>query len=232
MMYSVPYINENLQSVDFLNNNVQKVQGKTPFFDDETPNMMVQPKKGGMPKVRTRPSIHLKDSWHVDFTTHEKDNTAIIKLTNSKKTADGKWVVADLLWFGTREYQIDAPTIKIDVPIVYRSVAEVATTRKGWKGVAEAFKRSGRSFKNQGQTVRQTVFEGHHTGAMSFYNRYAGKWFYNKTFRRGIRNALVTSFKEYILLCVENGIRKGIQEMLDEGILKTEITDIHVRIAR
>lgn len=231
MEYAVPIILGNLASIDFLNNNVQSVGGKTPFYDDESARVQAFPKKGRMPGGRIRPSIHLKDSWYMTYTVRASEGKAIIRLYNRKKTADGKWVVADLLWYGTRDYNISAPELKVTVPVMYRSVAESAGSRKGWKGLASSFRASGKSFNREGQPVTQTLLPGHNTGRMSFYNRYAGKWFYNQKFRKGIRNELVTSFRQYILLCIENGIRQAVTEMEAKNLLTVRVNDVHVRVA-
>lgn len=227
MMYATPYILANLASLDFLNNNVQKVDGKTPFYDDETRNMSVRGRKGMMPSVRTRPTIHLKDSWVMRFTVRETDNKAVVYLTNTKKSNDG-YTIANLLWDGTRPYSKDMPDVKIEVPVMYKSIAQYDIGNKGWKGLAAAFKDKSR--RKVGSTVTQTLVKGHHTGGMTFYNRYTGHWNYNRPSRRGIRDELVTSFRQYILLCVENGVRSAIEEMTREGILKTTVTDIHVKV--
>jgi hypothetical protein len=229
MMYATPFIAENLASIDFLKANTQKVDGKTPFYDDDTPRIQAFKKKGAMPFVRTRTTIHLKDSWVIRFSVREKDNVAIVKLSNTKQSKDG-WNVADLLWKGTRPYNIHEPTITLDVPIMYKSVADPGVQRSpGWKGLATAFKRLNRL---QGKTIRQTLIKGHDTGRMTFYNRYTGHWNYNRTYRRGIRDELVTSFKEYIVKCVEDGVTRAIDFMTDEGILRSRIIGIHVKVLK
>ena len=83
--YSFPYIKQNLQSVDFLNNHVQKVDGKVPFFDDDTRPMQVFPSKGKMPHVKVRPTIHLKDSWSIE--TSVKNGVGYVYLSNGKVSA-------------------------------------------------------------------------------------------------------------------------------------------------
>jgi hypothetical protein len=223
MMYSTPHILRLLGSLDFLNNNVQKVDGKTPFFDDETVKMQVSPKRGGMPFVRKRPDIHLKDSWNMRFTTKESENTAIVYLSNLKRDSKGKWIIADLLWYGTSTYNIEAPDIKLTIPVWYKEVIYSSIPGVGQTQAKGRIRRD---------TVTQTLIKGHHTGAMTYYNRYTGSWFYNRKTRMGIRDQLVKSFQEYILLCVENGIRIGIDEMVREGVLKVDISGIHVRILK
>jgi hypothetical protein len=120
------------------------------------------------------------------------------------------------------------PEVKIEVPIMYKSIGQYDIGNKGWKGLAKAFKDQAR--RKVGSTVTQILIKGHHTGGMTFYNRYTGHWNYNRPFRRGIRDELVTSFRQYIILCVENGVRSAIEEMIREGILKSKITDVHVKV--
>ena len=55
---------------------------------------------------------------------------------------------------------------------------------------------------------------------------------YNRKSRLGIRDAIVTSFHEYILLCVENGVRNAITMMEREGILRVHIKDVHVSVSK
>jgi hypothetical protein len=168
-----------------------------------------------MPHVRTRPSIHLKDSWRVEVSA--KGGVGYVYLTNSKRSADGHWVIADLLWEGTRPYTIDVPTVYKEAMV--SAVPGVGQTQfpglKQW-----------RKYR-----APEPLQRGHLTGRMTFYNRFSGHWNYNRTFRRGIRNEIVTSFKEYILLCVENGIRRGIEMMTNEGILMVKIRNVKVRVA-
>jgi hypothetical protein len=230
MMYATPYIMENLSSLDFLKANANQVDGKTPFYDDETPKMRVSKRKGAMPFVRTRTTIHLKDSWVMRFTVREKDNVAIVKLSNTKRSADG-YNVADLLWEGTRPYGSNVPTLTMDVPILYKNLADIGVLRPGgWKGLAAAAKKMARL---QGKsTIQQIIQKGHHTGAMSFYNRYTGHYNYNRTYRRGIRDQLVTTFREYIVKCVEDGVFRAIEMMTNEGILRARIKGIHVRVVK
>lgn len=228
MMYATPFIAENLASLDFLKANAKQINGKTPFYDDETPRMQVSKSKGKMPFVRTRTSIHLKDSWVIRFSVREKDNVAIVRLSNTKQSKDG-YNVADLLWEGTKPYHTNLPTLTMDVPILYKNIADIGVLRPGgWKGLAAAAKKMNRL---QGkETIRQVIQKGHSTGGMSFYNRYTGHYNYNRTYRRGIRDELVTSFRDYIVKCVEDGVMKAIEFMSDEGILRTTIKGVHVRV--
>ena len=106
LSYSVPYIRENLSSLDFLNNHVQKIDGKVPFFDDMQGFLAADPAQKKW--VEKRPTIHMKDQWRVDVSA--KGDTGYVYLTNDKKTADGKWIIADLLWYGTGPYRISEPT--------------------------------------------------------------------------------------------------------------------------
>jgi len=230
MMYATPYIAENLASLDFLKGNVNQVDGKTPFYDDETPRMQVSKRKGSMPFVRTRTTIHLKDSWVIRFSVTENENKAIVKLSNTKRSNDG-YNVADLLWEGTRPYGSNVPTITMDVPILYKNIADIGVLRPGgWKGLAAAAKKMNRL---QGKsTIQQIIQKGHHTGAMTFYNRYTNRYSYNRTHRLGIRDQLVTSFREYIVKCVEDGVLKAIEFMENEGILRSRITKVNVRIVK
>ena len=138
MMFASPFIAENLASLDFLNANVKKVDSTLPFYDDETPRMQVSKRKGAMPFVRTRTTIHLKDSWVIRFSVREKENIAIVKLSNTKRSKDG-YNVADLLWEGTKPYSANVPTLTMDVPILYKNVADIGVLRPGgWKGLAAA----------------------------------------------------------------------------------------------
>ena len=229
MMYATPFILENLASLDFLNSNVKKVDGKTPFYDDETPRIMPFKRKGQMPYVRTRTTIHLKDSWVLRFSVREKDNVAIVKLSNTKRSKDG-WDVSQLLWEGTKTYHINVEPVVLDVPVMYNSIADLGVLRPGgWKGMAAAFRKMQRL---QGKTVRQTLIKGHHTGAMTFYNRYTGQWNYARTSRKGIRDVLVQSFREYIVKCVEAGVEKAVEFMTTERILHSRITGVRVRILK
>jgi hypothetical protein len=205
LAYSIPYINQNLSSVDFLSAHVTRVDGKIPFFDEESRK-----------KDRRRSaSVHLKDSWRIEA-SGTADNTGVVYLSNSKRTSDGSWFVADLLWNGTRPYFISVPVIYSDV--VVSAVPGVGQTQfpqlKQWR-------------KYQAPEPAQ---RGHQTKGMTFYNRYTGHWNYNRKFRRGIRDQIVTSFHDFILLCVENGVRKAVEMMQAEGILIVEIKDVHVRV--
>ena len=214
LAYSVPYINENLKSLDFLNNNVQKVDGKTPFFDDMRGFLAADPAQEKW--VRKRPTIHMKDQWHVDVSA--KGDVGYVYLDNSKRTSNGRFKVADLIWYGTGPYQISVPTTFKQVMV--SAVPGVGQTQypslKQW-----------RRYRQPEPLVR-----GHETGAMFFYNRYTGHFNYNRTSRLGIRDILVRSFKEYLLLCVENGVRRAVEMMTNEGILLSRITDVHVRVAK
>ena len=213
LAYSVPYINENLKSIDFLNNKVQKVDGKTPFYDTET---IPAERAKGIARKNPRSPIHMKDQWRVDVSA--KGDVGYVYLTNAKKTADGKWIVADLLWYGTGPYQISVPTTFKQVMV--SAVPGVGQTQypslKQW-----------RRYRQPEPLVR-----GHETGAMFFYNRYTGHFNYNRTSRLGIRDILVRSFKEYLLLCVENGIRRSCEMLERENILNVHIQDVHVRVAK
>ena len=206
LAYSVPYINQNLSSVDFLAAHVKTIDGKLPFFDNETEKK----------DLRRSGNIHLKDSWRIEV-SGTADNTGMVYLSNSKRTKDGAWFVADLLWNGTQPYFINVPVIYSDV--IVSAVPGVGQTQfpqfKQW-----------RKYR-----APEPLQRGHQTKGMTFYNRYTGHWNYNRTNRRGIRDAIVTSFREFILLCIENGVRKSIQMMTNEGILRVEIKDVHVRIA-
>jgi len=230
MMYAIPYISENLQSLDFLKANVNTVDGVLPFYDDETPRMQVSKRKGAMPFVRTRTTIHLKDSWVIRFSVREKENIAIVKLSNTKRSKDG-YNVADLLWEGTKPYSANVPTLTMDVPVLYKNVADIGVLRPGgWKGLAAAAKKMN---KLQGKsTIRQVIQKGHNTGGMTFYNRYTNTYSYNRTHRLGIRDQLVTSFREYIVKCVEDGVLKAIEFMKNENILRAQIKGVHVRIIK
>lgn len=221
MMYATPHILRLLASVDFLNNNVQRVDGKLPFYDDETPTMQVRGRKGQMPAVRKRPSIHLKDSWDMKFTAHESTNSATIRLSNSKRDSSGKWVIADLLWYGTSTYRTDVPDIRLTIPVFFKETVYSAVPGVGQ---TQAGKRRLKDYRTQ------LLQKGHHTGAMTYYDRYRGVTYYDRRMRHGIRNELVTSWKQYILLCVETGIRIAVDEMTREGTLKREIVGIHVRV--
>ena len=221
---STPLIIENLASLDFLNNNVQSVGGKTPFYDDmsQFAGMVSSSKRRKREYVSKRPAIHLKDSWSLRFTVREGVGT--IRLTNSKTSGDGKWNIADLLFNGTRDYHINEDSVWIPVPILYSDLIN-ASRGSGWKGIAQTFK----AMNKAGTIKMQRLIKGHNTHAMTFYNRYTGTWNYNRTFRRGIRNELITSFKQFIILAVENGIRAAIAQMETEGTLKSKVTDIKVR---
>lgn len=214
LAYSIPYIKENLSSIDFLNNHTQKIDGRVPFFDDISGFLAADP---AMQKwVSKRPTIHMKDQWRVDVSA--KGDTGYVYLTNAKKTANGRWIIADLLWYGTGPYQISVPTTFKEVMV--SAVPGVGQTQypslKQW-----------RRYRQPEPLVR-----GHETGKMFFFNRYTGVFNYNRTSRLGIRNILVTSFREYILLCVENAIRRSIEMMENEGILMSKITDVHVRVMK
>jgi len=225
LRYSTPFILENLASLDFLNNNVQKVDGKTPFYDDMSQFAAMASKKGKKEYVSKRPTIHLKDSWMLRISS--SGGIGIVRLSNTKRSGDGRWNIADLLWYGTHDYNIDAPDVSMRVPVLYHDIVSAGTGKGGWTGMAAAFKRTARL--QHRDYVTQTI-KGHHTGAMSFYNRYLGKMQWNRHFRRGIRNELVQTFKRYILLCVENGIRMGLTRMEEEGLLRSAITNVSVRI--
>ena len=214
LSFSVPYIRENLSSIDFLNNNVQKVDGKIPFFDDMQGFLAADPAQQKW--VSKRPTFHMKDQWRVDVSA--KDDVGYVYLTNAKRTADGRWLIADLLWTGTRPYNISVPTTFKQVMV--SAVPGVGQTQypslKQW-----------RKYRQPEPLVR-----GHETASMFFYNRFSGHFNYNRHSRLGIRDILVRSFKEYILLCVENGIRAAISMMEREGILLSRIENVRVRIAK
>jgi len=223
--YSTPFILDNLASLDFLANNVQKVDGKTPFYDNETETgLRPYARKGKMPAVRNRSKIHLKDSWQLRFTVG--GGIAKVKLLNTKRSSDGKWNISDLLWYGTRDYEINVPDIVLPVPIFYKP--QVFSTIPGvGRTQAEAIKNLR---KYRGRDVIMQTIKGHQTGAMTFYNRYTGHMNYARESRRGIRSELVTSFKDYILLCVKDGIRKGAAEMYDKNLIRNKIINVSVRV--
>jgi hypothetical protein len=216
MMYSTPYIQENLSSIDFLNNHVQKIDGKVPFFDDMSGFLAADPAQKKW--VEKRPTLHMKDQWRVDFTVRERDNAAIVKLTNDKKTADGKWIVADLLWYGTGPYHISQQT-------TYKQTLVSAVP-----GVGQTQYPSLKQWRKY--RAPEPEVQGHETKAMFFYNHYTGHFNYNRKSRLGIRDILVTSFHDYILLCVENGVRAAITMMEREGILRVHIKDVHVSVSK
>lgn len=207
LAYSVPLINENLSSVDFLAAHVKTIDGKLPFYDTETEK--VDRRRSG--------NVHLKDSWRIEV-SGTADNTGMVYLSNSKRTSDGNWFVADLLWNGTKPYFISVPTIYSNV--VVSAVPGVGQTQfpqlKQW-----------RKYR-----APEPLQQGHLTKGMSYYYRYQGKFFYNQKHRGGIRDKIVTSFRDFILLCVENGVRKAIQMMKAEGILRVEIKDVHVSVRK
>ena len=213
LSFSVPMINENLSSIDFLNNHVQKIDGKLPFWDNETiPQEMAK----GIKRKNARSVIHMKDSWSVNVSA--KGDVGYVYLDNSKRSADGKWKVADLIWYGTGPYQIFLPVVYADVLV--SAVPGVGQTQfpslKQW-----------RKYR-----APEPLFQGHDTGKMTFFNRYTGNWNYNRIARRGIRPQIVTSFHDYILLCVKMGILKAIEMMRNEGKLNIRITDVKVRAVR
>jgi hypothetical protein len=218
LAYSIPMINENLSSIDFLNNHVQKIDGRVPFFDDMSGMIGLDTGKGGKSKfVFKRSSIHMKDSWRVEV-SGTADNTGMVYLSNSKRTGDGRYYVADLLWTGTGPYQIFLPTVYQDVMV--SAVPGVGQTQfpslKQW-----------RKYR-----APEPLLQGHSTGAMTFYNRYTGHWNYKRQARRGIRTEIVTSFHDYILLCVKMGVLKAIEMLENEGRLNTKINDVKVRAVR
>jgi hypothetical protein len=225
LRYSTPFILENLASIDFLNNNVSKVDGKTPFYDDQSQFAAMASKRGKKEYVSKRPTIHLKDSWMLRISS--SGGIGIVRLSNAKRSGDGRWNIADLLWYGTHDYNIDAPDVSMRVPVFYKEAIFSAVPGVG-RTQAEAIKNL-RKYRGK-DYIDQLVNKGHHTGAMSFYNRYLGKMQWNRHFRRGIRNELVQTFKRYILLCVENGIRTGLTRMEEEGLLRSAITNVSVRI--
>lgn len=225
---SIPNILKFLSSVDSL----PVINGKTAFYDEERVNIRKAPKRGSPATLKKRIDIHLVDSWKITFTANERKRTAIIHLTNSRKTADGKWNVADLLWYGTRDYQIDAPEIKLTRPVIFTRLSEATPSKKGFQHLMKqirALNKQGYEFSSPDEMTK-IIQKEHHTKAMTFYNRYTGTWAYNRKFRRGIRDILVVSFRDYILNCVEAGIRKTLSEMDDEGILPKSVTDVHVRV--
>ena len=213
LAYAVPYINENLSSIDFLNNHVQRIDGKLPFFDDES---LDQETTKGIKHKNARPTIHMKDSWSVNVSA--KGDVGYVYLDNSKMSADGRWKVADLIWYGTGPYQIFLPTIYEDV--IVSAIPGVGQTQfpslKQW-----------RKYR-----APEPKMQGHDTGIMTFFNRYTGHWNYNRIARRGIRPEIVTSFHDYILLCVKMGVLKAIEMLENEGRLNIKIRDVQVRAVR
>jgi hypothetical protein len=213
LAYSVPLINQNLSSVDFLTAHVKTIDGKLPFFDTET---ISQELAKGIKRKNPRSSVHMKDSWSVNVSA--KGDVGYVYLDNSKRTADGRYKVADLIWYGTGPYQMFLPTVYSNVMV--STVPGVGQTQfpslKQW-----------RKYR-----APEPVLQGHQTGKMTFYNRFSGHFNYNRIARRGIRDAIVTSFHDYILLCVENGVRKSIEMLQNEGRLNIKITDVKVRAVR
>ena len=213
LAYAIPYVNANLASIDFLNNHVQRIDGKLPFYDTET---LPQEIAKGIKRKSARSVIHMKDSWSINVSA--KGDIGYVYLDNTKRSADGKWKVADLIWYGTGPYQIFLPVIYADVLV--SAVPGVGQTQfpslKQW-----------RKYR-----APEPLFQGHDTGKMSFYNRYTGRWNYNRIARRGIRPQIVSSFHDYILLCVKTGIEKAIEMMRNEGILLSKITEVKVRAVR
>lgn len=212
LSYAVPYIRENLSSVDFLNNHVQKVDGKVPFFDDKSAGM----ENGKIFRKIPKSSLHMKDQWRVDVSA--KGDVGYVYLTNDKKTADGRWIVADLLWYGTGPYRINQET-------TYKQALVSAVP-----GVGQSQYPSLKQWRKY--RAPEPEQRGHNTGAMFFYNRYTGRMNYNRKSRLGIRDILVTSFHEYILLCVENGVRAAINMLEREDILKVHISDVKVSVSK
>jgi len=68
---------------------------------------------------------------------------------------------------------------------------------------------------------------------MTFYYRYASRWFYNKTKREGMSSSLNTKFKRYIYGAIEYGIQMAIQNIIESGegteTMKRVWEDIHGR---
>lgn len=209
LSYSVPYIRENLSSIDFLNNHVQKIDGHIPFYDDVSEFL-------NQKKTNKRPTIHMKDQWRVDVSA--RGDTGYVYLTNQKRSADGRWIISDLLWYGTGPYQINVPT-------TYKETLVSAVP-----GVGQSQYPSLKQWRKY--RAPEPEAQGHHTGAMTFYNRYTGRMNYNRRSRLGIRDILVTSFRDYILLCVENGVRAAINMLTEENMLNIEIKDVKVRILK
>ena len=214
LSYSVPYIRENLSSLDFLNNHVQKIDGKVPFFDDMQGFLAADPAQKKW--VEKRPTLHMKDQWRVDVSA--KGDTGYVYLDNSKTTSDGKYKIADLIWTGTGPYRISEPT-------TYKQALVSAVP-----GVGQTQYPSLKQWRKY--RAPEPEQRGHETKAMFFYNRYQNHFSYNRKSRLGIRDAIVTSFHEYILLCVENGIRNAITMMEREGILRVHIKDVHVSVSK
>ena len=214
LAYAVPYINSNLSSLDFLNNHVQTIDGKIPFYDDQQWNRKL-PKKGEStvePKQK-RSQIHLKDSWSVNVSA--SGDKGYVHLDNSKRSADGRWKVADLIWYGTGPYQIFLPTVYKEV--IVSAIPGVGQTQypslKQW-----------RKYR-----APEPILQGHQTGKMTFYNRYTGRWNFNRKSRLGIRSEIVNSFHDYIIVCVKAGIETAIEMMTNEGILRVKITSVSVK---
>jgi len=214
LSYAVPYIRENLSSIDFLNNHVQKIDGKIPFFDDMSGFLGADPAQKKW--VEKRSTLHMKDQWRVDVSA--KGDTGYVYLTNDKKTADGRWIVADLLWYGTGPYRISVPT-------TYKQTLVSAVP-----GVGQTHYPSLKQWRKY--RAPEPEVKGHETKAMWFFNRYSGHFNYNRKSRLGIRDILVTSFHDYILLCVENGIRNAITMMENEGILRVHIKNVVVKVSK
>ena len=214
LAYAVVYIRENLSSVDFLNNNVQRIDGKIPFFDDMQGLLAADPAQQKW--VSKRPTIHMKDQWRVDVSA--KGDVGYVYLTNDKKTSDGRWIVADLLWTGTGPYNISVPT-------TYKQTLVSAVP-----GVGQTQYPSLKQWRKYRAPEPET--QGHQTKGMFFYNRYSGHFNYNRQSRLGIRDIVVTTFHDYILLCIENGVRAAIMMLEREGILKVHISDVHVSVSK
>lgn len=214
-------------------------QGRKMFYDTESPIMR---DLRGLPP-REDP-VHLMDQWFCDFTIESDMKAVIhVKNSKMVAGRRKYWMLVDLLWEGTQTYIADTALTfeqlrhlseeEIKHFYKYRTINQIPGfgpfVRKGVKAVNKRGEKIGgrvSTRKVENAPTRQDVAEFRHNypgidlqpdyvpKRMNYYNRYAGRFFFNQTMRRGIDEDVVKSFKEYVMNCVNKGLELAIGEVI------------------
>ena len=163
--------------------------GKQAFFDDEP---------GGVKDIRGLRST----GDHLAFQFHAMPNMGAggyggFVLYNDKEvnSRHGKFNLFDLLWHGFGSY------IGPEPKKIYRKLSLTEINQMSWA--------QRRAWRRGTTLYRETP--------MTFYYRYAGKWFYKRTKRGGFTPSLHDKFKQYIFGAIEFGIQSAIKNIIDSG---------------
>jgi hypothetical protein len=163
--------------------------GKQAFFDDEP---------GGVKDIRSfsNKSNHLAFQFHVTPNVQASGYGGFV-LHNDKEVSSrhGKFNLFDLLWYGFGPYIGPTPVKKFN----RLSLTEI--NQMNWK--QRRAWRTGTTFYLE--------------PPMTFYYRYAGKWFYKRTKRGGFTPSLHDKFKQYIVGAIAYGIQNSIKNIIDSG---------------